>query len=302
MMIIAPPAPHAPWTPADKYATRFSDEKAPRTPTYNKQSTDKHWLLTMPPKKLPQNSLKLIDEIYRQRWQTLLSVDDMVEAVVQSLQEKGFLDNTYVFYTSDNGFHLGQNGQVYDKRQPYDTDIRIPLIVRGPNVPIKTVSSDLVALLDFGPTLLELAEVQSGGNIFDGTSFAASLNKKPKNPVTKRTKLLIEYWGEGNEVTYSPECPWKKSEKLMGCTKDAACHCQDSWNNTYSCIRHIEEQNTDYLYCEFRDQQNFVEAYNLMEDPYQIENIGFTEIPSIRAQYQLWIEDMAKCQGRNCVS
>lgn len=147
----------------------------------------------MPPKKLPPPTLKLIDEIQRKRWQTLLSVDDLVEAVVKSLNEKGFLDNTYVFFTSDNGFHLGQNGQVLDKRQPYDTDVQVPLIVRGPNIPKKTVSNDLVALLDFGPTILELADVQVGGNLFDGTSFTSSLDKGSPQAVVKRTKLLLEY-------------------------------------------------------------------------------------------------------------
>ncbi|XP_063710062.1 N-acetylglucosamine-6-sulfatase-like [Culicoides brevitarsis] len=302
MMIIAPPAAHAPFIAADKYLDRFPDEKAPRTENFNKQSEDKHWLLTMPPTELSNDTIEKIDEIYRKRWQTLLSVDDLVEGVVKSLDEKGFLKDTYVFYTSDNGYHLGQHGQAWDKRQPYETDIRVPLLVRGPNVPKKAVSNDLVALLDIAPTLLELSDAPSAGNVFDGVSFAASLNKNPKNPVKKRTKLLIEYWGEENDADFTPDCPWTAHDRLMGCEKAASCHCQDSWNNTYSCIRHIEEQHTDYLYCEFKDTENFVEAYNLLEDPHEMTNIGYTEIPSIRAQYQLWIEDMKKCQGQNCVS
>lgn len=42
------------------------------------------------------------------RWQTLLSVDDMVEKLVKRLQSHGELDNTYIFFTSDNGFHTGK--------------------------------------------------------------------------------------------------------------------------------------------------------------------------------------------------
>lgn len=41
------------------------------------------------------------------RWRTLQSVDDMVEDLVQTLQADGLLDNTYIFFTSDNGYHLG---------------------------------------------------------------------------------------------------------------------------------------------------------------------------------------------------
>lgn len=47
------------------------------------------------------------------RWQTLLSVDDLVEKLVKKLENHGELDNTYIFYTSDNGFHTGKLFTAY---------------------------------------------------------------------------------------------------------------------------------------------------------------------------------------------
>ena len=41
------------------------------------------------------------------RWRTLLSVDDLVESVVKTLDKYRVLDNTYVVFMSDNGYHLG---------------------------------------------------------------------------------------------------------------------------------------------------------------------------------------------------
>ena len=52
--------------------------------------------------------LTFVDQHMRNRWRSLIAVDDVVDAVVATLQETGVLDNTYVFYTADHGYHLGQ--------------------------------------------------------------------------------------------------------------------------------------------------------------------------------------------------
>lgn len=68
----------------------------------------------MPPSPLPNQTLEKLDEMYRSRWQTLLSVDDMVEAVVNRFELYNAIDNTYIIFTSDNGYHMG-NSHVYYK-------------------------------------------------------------------------------------------------------------------------------------------------------------------------------------------
>ena len=76
----------------------------------------------------------ILQSKFKRRKRCLKSVDDLVESIMNALNETDLLDDTYIMFSSDHGYHTGQFSLPYDKRQPYEFDLRIPLLIRGPGV------------------------------------------------------------------------------------------------------------------------------------------------------------------------
>jgi membrane-anchored protein YejM (alkaline phosphatase superfamily) len=72
------------------------------------------------------------DAKYRKRIQSLQAVDRSIGKLITTLKNNGQLANTYIVFTSDNGFHLGQHRLPAGKQTAYDTDIHVPLLIRLP--------------------------------------------------------------------------------------------------------------------------------------------------------------------------
>jgi N-acetylglucosamine-6-sulfatase len=91
--------------------------------------------------------------------ETLQALDDLVEDVVNKLSSVGELDNTYLFFTSDNGYQLGENRIPEGKALAYEESIHVPLLVRGPGVQAGSSTDKLVISTDYLPTFTDLAGV-----------------------------------------------------------------------------------------------------------------------------------------------
>jgi len=112
----------------------------------------------------------VFDKQYADRWRTLLSVDDLVEAVVNTLTKLDILDKTFIFYTSDHGFHLGHLKLGFGKGHFYEFDARVMMLIRGPGVASNSTPAFIAGNTDLAPTFLDLAGVAKPSQM-DGRSI-----------------------------------------------------------------------------------------------------------------------------------
>merc|ERR1711907_626856 len=124
------------------------------------------------------------------------------------------LDNTYVIYMSDNGYHLGQWCVAFDKMLPYETDVRVPFFMRGPGIKSKSVVASLIGNTDVFPTIMALAQKDIQTEV-DGESFAPIVITEDNDYFephsmkgTLREAFLMEYMNMGESELFGYQTEW----------------------------------------------------------------------------------------------
>jgi N-acetylglucosamine-6-sulfatase len=196
-------APHGIWIPEPKYAHVFDgvEVKKPATATLGPDTPA--WVAkrvrTWHGIDGPLYGTNDYGTFIRTYHATILSADDSVGAIYDTLRAMGELDNTIVVFAGDNGFLLGEHASI-DKRTAWEESIRIPLLMRYPGaIHDPRVVDRMVLNMDVAPTIADLCGVE-GFPATDGRSMRPLLQGGRDG---WRTSWMYEYNFE-DEFPYTP--------------------------------------------------------------------------------------------------
>ncbi len=305
-LYVAPYVPHQPATPAPRHATAFPGVRAPRPPSYDQAdvSAEPAYIRNRP--LLSPAIQRFDDRLYRRRLQSMLGVEDLLRNVVDSLRRTHQLDDTYIVFTSDNGFHLGEHRLPFGKQTPYDTDIHVPLIVRGPGVPAAKKVSGMAREIDLAPTFAAWSHASVPAFV-DGTSLASLLGRgKPARSLPK--DALVEHYANGDpaaraarkgNATDEPDddtnppvagTPVTGPARALRQVRRAAVAVAIP---PYSALR-----TRRYLYAEYRTGEK--QLFDVVKDPYEIHNLAATAPPALLARLSHRLAQLEHCSGASC--
>ncbi|WP_327590016.1 sulfatase [Nonomuraea sp. NBC_00507] len=266
-LYLGPVAPHNPANPAWQHAGAFPLATAPRTPSFNQQdvSAEPLWMQSLP--LLDQSRIDAIDERFRARLRAMLGVDDLVGSVVEALREAGRLDNTYIIFTSDNGFHLGTHRLAQGKTTPFEEAIKIPFVVRGPGVAPGSTISRMGATVDLAPTVAELGKAAVPA-FAEGRSLVPLL--RGRSPGEWRKNVLVEFTRPTNRAS-AKQTPVPAYQALR--------------TDRYTYVRYDTGER---------------QLYDLQTDPYQLRNLAGSADPALLADLDKRLAGMVACSGVSC--
>jgi arylsulfatase A-like enzyme len=181
-------------------------------------------------------------EEIRLRARMMASVDEGVGMILDTLEKKGVLDDTFIVFLGDNGYFFGEHGLGPERRFAYEEGIRSPFLVRYPRrLAPGARFSNLVICQDIAPTLIELAGGKPGPQVQGRSLLPLFRNRR----APWRKAVLAEYWAE-------QAYPW-----LIGMTYKAI------RTERYKLIHWVNRGRSGEL----------DELYDLEKDPFELKNL-----------------------------
>jgi arylsulfatase A-like enzyme len=239
---------------------------APRTPSFNEadMSDKPRWFReNLTP--MSEADIAAVDASYRDRLRSMRGVEDILEQVDAALAQVGQLESAYLVVISDHGFHQGHHRFRRGKDTAYEPAIRIPLLMRGPGIPVGQRREHLVTNVDLPMTLAELAGAPVPPWV-DGRSLVPLLGETPPAVQDWRTSVLLEHPPVSEDDLGIPG--W--------------------WG-----LRTLDSSYVEYVTGER-------EYYDLLRDPDQLESLHDRADPALLQELQELLATKLECGGADC--
>jgi len=305
-------APHEPATPAPSDVGAFPDAQVPRTEAFNQADvTGMPKFVSSLPLLTPEE-IASIDTLERLRLESLQAVDRGVGTLMETLRATHHLDDTDIVFASDNGFHLGQHRLPAGKLTAYDTDIRVPLLVRGPGITAGRHVRALAGNVDLTATFAAMAGIKPP-SFSDGRSLvAAAKGRLRAGTATGRAapEWRQAYLVEHRNVTGVSNPPRTRNAQHLPLEPDdpdqvdgtgTASKLHDRTNMARNAhLRDYDAVRTArYLYVKYADGER--ELYDTRNDPEEIHNLAATGVDHhIETVLDRQLEELRHCAGNAC--
>jgi N-acetylglucosamine-6-sulfatase len=273
LLYLAPFTPHSPANFAPRHANLFNDAKLPRPPSWNEADVSDKPVSIRNRAVLTDRQIAQMQALYVKRLKSLQAIDDLIENLVKTLQGTNQLENTYIVYTSDNGFHMGEHRLPQGKNTAFEEDIRVPFVVRGPGVPAAKKLEPMALNIDLAPTFAEIAGIKTP-EFVDGRSLLP-LVRSGNAPKPWRSSFMIERRGGPGAQREDGDAPDPQGALEFNAIRTA-----------------------DWTYAEYGNNER--ELYDLKRDPYQLENIAAKADPALVKALSARLAALAACKASAC--
>lgn len=135
----------------------------------------------------PENPL--VRRAYARKYSNITEMDRQAGIILKQLEEDGLLDSTIIFFYSDHGGMLPR-----EKRELYDSGLKVPLIIRFPgSLDNGKIDDQLVSFVDFAPTVLSLAGIEIPGYMQGQAFLGKQKSEERKYIFGARDRMDTEY-------------------------------------------------------------------------------------------------------------
>lgn len=154
-LYIAPQAPHLPANPPARFANAFP-VLPPLPPSFNEADVSDKPKPNNAAKPLTATQIAQVATDRLQIGRCLLGVNDGIASLLSALSDTGRLPGSAIFFTSDNGYMLGEH-RLFKKGEPYEEPSHIPFVVRWPGVSTGRTETAVISSIDLAATVCVMA-------------------------------------------------------------------------------------------------------------------------------------------------